>query len=438
MSFAELTQMNYKEQAIWFLNGFWAEIKDDAEQLWTWQQHFVKLDKLGAEKKGEDGCELDQFWSAKFLEDMDKAITAKERKEALKEIDQDNNGKMALLEYCLWKYKKTPAQIETAPQGDNKALIAELQQRMDALQVSLDDVMSKLEAQKAALAECQAARADNEQKLAAQKIAVQESTSAVMKAQAATDALKAAEAELQAAVDALAAEEAAYKKKCDDLQAKIDNPATSGMQKAKATNELAQFKSEDPLPLRRAKITQEAALRKAQKAAKAAEAATAAAEEKKAALVEAERALEATAAELAAKEAALAEKKAEAEAKKADLEAKQAAAEAKEAELSAKKAEAEQKERELEAKKAEAEQKERELEAKQRELEKAVAELEVAYTELGKQMDEAQQALQEIKAKGGVAHGALFFQERHLFEADKYMPTSKQRYDHKKPFVYQE
>ena len=82
--------------------GFWAEIKDDAEQLWTWQQHFVKLDKLGAEKKGEDGCELDQFWSAKFLEDMDKAITAKERKEALKEIDQDNNGKMALLEYCLW------------------------------------------------------------------------------------------------------------------------------------------------------------------------------------------------------------------------------------------------------------------------------------------------------------------------------------------------
>ena len=95
------------------------------------------------------------------------------------------------------------------------------------------------------------------------------------------------------------------------LQAKIDDPSTSGMQKAKATNELAQIKSEDPLPLRRAKITQEAALRKAQKQKKVADAATAAAEEKKAALEEAERALQQTAAELEQKEADLAQKKAD-------------------------------------------------------------------------------------------------------------------------------
>ena len=37
--------------------------------------------------------ELDQFWSAKFIEDMDSAITALERKAALKEIDQV--GRMA-------------------------------------------------------------------------------------------------------------------------------------------------------------------------------------------------------------------------------------------------------------------------------------------------------------------------------------------------------
>ena len=113
--------------------------------------------KFYAEKKGADGNELDQFWSAKFIEDMDRwavllllarsalatactaastarrrescknkhgercwlapraaellsltnrnyhsAITALERKGALKEIDQDNNGKMALIEYMLW------------------------------------------------------------------------------------------------------------------------------------------------------------------------------------------------------------------------------------------------------------------------------------------------------------------------------------------------
>ncbi len=43
--------------------------------------------------------------------------------------------------------------------------------------------------------------------------------------------------------------------------------------------ELAQLKQEDPLPLRKAKVTQEAALRKVEKERKAAEAATAALEE---------------------------------------------------------------------------------------------------------------------------------------------------------------
>ena len=58
-----------------------------------------------------------------------------------------------------------------------------------------------------ALRECQNARNANETKLAQQKVAVQESTAALIKVKAATDALKQAEAELQAAVDALKAEE---------------------------------------------------------------------------------------------------------------------------------------------------------------------------------------------------------------------------------------
>jgi len=42
------------------------------------------------------------------------------------------------------------------------------------------------------------------------------------------------------------------------------------MKKGTAKNELAQLESEDPLPLRKAKITQGAALKKAEKAAKVA------------------------------------------------------------------------------------------------------------------------------------------------------------------------
>jgi hypothetical protein len=48
-------------------------------------------------------------------------------------------------------------------------------------------VLAKLEAQKAALRECQAARAENEKKLAQQKVAVQESKSALIKVKAALE-----------------------------------------------------------------------------------------------------------------------------------------------------------------------------------------------------------------------------------------------------------
>jgi enamine deaminase RidA (YjgF/YER057c/UK114 family) len=67
----------------------------------------------------------------------------------------------------------------------------------------------------------------------------------------------------------------AYNDKCSALEDQDQRPATSSMQKSKAQNELAQLKSEDPLPLRRAKITSEAAIRKVEKQEKAVDAAIA-------------------------------------------------------------------------------------------------------------------------------------------------------------------
>lgn len=54
---------------------------------------------------------MDVFWSSKFLEDMDTAITATQRKEALRTIDQDSNGKMSCIEYLAWKFKKSPEDV---------------------------------------------------------------------------------------------------------------------------------------------------------------------------------------------------------------------------------------------------------------------------------------------------------------------------------------
>ena len=89
-------------------NGFWGDGVDSdvANKVWDYVKKFVELDLLGPTRKGEEGNELDQFWSAKFLEDMDAELPAIQRKEALRTIDQDNNGKMSTIEYLVWKYKK--------------------------------------------------------------------------------------------------------------------------------------------------------------------------------------------------------------------------------------------------------------------------------------------------------------------------------------------
>jgi len=76
---------------------------------------------------------------------------------------------------------------------------------------------------------------------------------------------------LKAAVDDLHKQEEAYQNQIKTLESKIADPNASTVAKSKAKNELAQLKNEDPLPLRKAKITQEAALRKVEKERKAAE-----------------------------------------------------------------------------------------------------------------------------------------------------------------------
>jgi len=79
------------------------------------------------------------------------------------------------------------------------------------------------------------------------------------------------EDELKKAVDDLHAQEKAYQDRLDALNKASTDPNSALVAKNKASAELAQLKQEDPLPLRRAKITQEAALRKVEKQRKTVE-----------------------------------------------------------------------------------------------------------------------------------------------------------------------
>lgn len=97
---------------------------------------------------------------------------------------------------------------------------------------------------------------------------------------AAADA-KAAQEELETALAELKAQEDAYNNKKLDLERKSEEGGVVSRNKAKA--ELAQHLAEDPLPLRRAKITTEAAVKKAERTAQAAAEAVVAAEAARAA-----------------------------------------------------------------------------------------------------------------------------------------------------------
>jgi len=310
-------ELNYEKQAIWFTNGFYAEVKADMNKIYDWWKAFVELDKQGPTKKGADGNELDQFWSAKFLEDNVKALTALQRKEALKVIDVDNNGCMSMVEFLAWQYKKQPSMVAAAPQGDNAAAVAAAQKKMESVQKAMEEVrlaMENLKKQEARLAE-------------------EEKTLAKLKA------------ELEAAIAELKAQQEAYDTKLASLDAIANDESASTVKKSKASNEAAQMRAEDPLPLRRAKITQEAALRKVEKQQKA-------------------------------------------------------------------------------------------VARQQEEVKAAFAAQEKRQVELEVEMQDAQKQLDVAKASGGGGKGALWWMQRGLFEADAYLPSKKQQWDHRKPFEY--
>ncbi|KAH3732825.1 TolA protein [Pelomyxa schiedti] len=367
----EITGKHYAGQAVWFLNGFWDEVERDAETIWGFVQKFGELDP----EAHSAGQELDEFWSHKFLESLGETLTVVALREKLRQIDVDNNKKMSLCEYLLFRYKKSVDQLIRAPQGGNQAEMNKAQEMVDSAQAAVTEMMKKLEEQKPIVAQAQTAAAqakssaaEAKTKEAEAKETAEASAAAAAAADKAAAASRAAADESQAALSELQNQEEAVVKKKEALENTIK---TGGLvARNKATNELEQLKSDDPLPLRRAKINQTASVKKAEKAAADAAAASQKASE----------AATAAAASARAAEAALAA----AEEAKANAEARQA--------------EVEEAERQTAAAAAEAEAK----------LEQATA------------------YLHEVKQKSGAALGAMWWMEREITEKKKYLPKRRQ------------
>ena len=136
----QIVKKKYADQAVWFLNGFWEEVQPHAEDVWKWAELFAELDQ---EKKAE-GCELDEFWSHKFLERLGETMTVIEMREKFRTIDVDFNKRMSLIEFLAYRFKKTIQEVIDAPQGGNQEEINKAQAAVDAAQKAVDEMVARL------------------------------------------------------------------------------------------------------------------------------------------------------------------------------------------------------------------------------------------------------------------------------------------------------
>lgn len=306
----ELNEKTYKEQAIWFLNAFWktgvafGENLQEAETVWMVLHEYIKLDPRGAH-----GNELNEFNAHRLLEKVDKALTVVEMREVLREIDIDFNKSMSLTEFLVYKYRMDWKELVHAPQGGvDEEKLALAQQKVDEanedIQISetraqeakisekecvhlemqakqeekdaLDAENEAIEAEKTAVQSEQEAKAAQESAVATEAEAFREETlakEAEQKAIKCEEEQQAVEIQVKEALSHLEKEEASFKMTLDKLEKASVDETKGIVSRNKAKAELAQIKSADPMPLQRAKISQEAVVRKQNRATKSAAAA---------------------------------------------------------------------------------------------------------------------------------------------------------------------
>ena len=483
--FRELTNKTFILQAKWFLNGFWEEIDREKDTEFVWKA--VGLCTEISKHKGKAG-ELDEFEAHRFLEKLGETLTVQEMRKKLSEIDVDFNKMMALTEYLIFKYGKSVKQVVNAPQGGNVEELKQAEKLVEASQAAFDELSVRTENQKKVLGELKqaeaeaaktkadadaafkdasdsaraasdaasVARAKEETALSAAQTAKakaieaeNESVNASRKAEeakeseanarnkeaesqaAATVAKQAEDASTQAAneqrqaLKELKDIEDALAAKIADLELKSqDGPV---VQRGRAKAELEQLKSGDSLPLRRAKINQEAAVRRFQKAElrnqeEAAKASQAAAIASAAAALATQTRNQA---ELAAQSAARAHEESiasERTASQAAHASSLAAAAAAAAHQSAVALEITSQETA-----AIAAQKLQEVAEKRAEAEVAAQQLEIALADATVKFNEAIAFLEVVKKQPGQANGDIWWMTRELLDKQRFLPASKQQ-----------
>ena len=203
--FAAICQKTHREQAIWWLNGTWAEPGPNsgekvAPEIWKIAHTFLEVDGTpvlygGKMKEFKENCDLDEFKAHRALEVLGEVMTVQQLRKHLSALDIDNNKRMSLSEYLLNKYKRTPDWLVAAPQGNvDPAQLKAAEDSFAAANAALDQAAADAAAASEALA-----ASIRSAKLAADALAEAQAAAA-----AAAEALAAAQAAAAAAAAALA------------------------------------------------------------------------------------------------------------------------------------------------------------------------------------------------------------------------------------------
>jgi len=401
--------------AVWEVDVQGKAGSEYAENIWDYVTKACVIDNAK-----ESGNALDELEAHRFLEAFDEAHTVLQMRSALRKtgaLGQNERPKeVPLTHFLLDKYETDWHKLVNAPQGDNSAQIAEAQDKLQAVQDAFDassradaeaaaalrSALSKeneaKESEASAIAAEDAAKAREADAIAAENAAKAREADAI----AAEDAAKAreaeaveaeapfkvAQAEVTAALAEVKAQEEAYNSKTEALKKQSEEGGVVTRNRAKV--QLDAHLAEDPLPLRKAKITLEAAEKRANKARAPFQAAT----------------------EVAS------EARSKAEAARGEAEAARQVAEGARAEASAAR-EAAAAARAIAVSNREAAQ------AARQEAEAAKARAEAAVQAAIQAVAEAEAFLDEVKKNPGSGQGALWYIDRELYEKKKYMPVSK-------------
>jgi myosin heavy subunit len=246
-----LCTRTYKEQSIWFMNAFWDSFaSQEAERIWNYVKKCNELDL----EKHEEGNGLDEVREHKFLESFGETLTVVALREKLRQTgaitEKDRPKVVPLVHYLLFRYNADWHSLVNTS-GDNSEEIKEAQALLEAVIASFSEVEKQA------------------------KLAREAEAEARKQEQAARDQeapFKAAQEEVDSALAEVKSQETARNNKTEELKKQSEQGGVVQQNKAKAL--LASHLAEDPLPLRKAKVTLEAALKRAEKARAPFEAAT--------------------------------------------------------------------------------------------------------------------------------------------------------------------